>query len=50
LRGWCARQFVLPRLSIVDKLHLKLVEEEINRTSIIDGILDDQRSQLSDRP
>jgi len=42
-----ANLFCLP---IVDKLHLKLVEEEINRTSIIDGILDDQRSQLSDRP
>ena len=36
LCGRCARQFVLPRLSIVDKLHLMLVEEEINRTSIID--------------
>jgi len=36
LCGRCARQFVLSRLSIVDKLHLMLVEEEINRTSIID--------------
>ena len=35
-------------LPIADKLHLKLVDEEINRTLIIDGILHDPRVEEPD--
>jgi chemotaxis protein MotA len=40
-----ANLFCLP---IADKLHVKLVEEEVNRTLIIDGILMDPRLQEPD--